>query len=57
MYYKHICEGGWGVKIDFFRPRSAECDGNSEKYQNTHECVEYMNASDAGNKPIIDEKL
>ena len=27
LYYKHICEGGGGVKIDYFRPRSAECDG------------------------------
>ena len=27
-----------GVKIKYFRSRSAECDGNSEKCQNTHEC-------------------
>ena len=36
------CEGGGGVKIYLiyliFRPKSAECDGNSEKCQNTHEC-------------------
>ena len=33
----HVKEEG-GVKIEYFRPRSAECDGNSEKCQNTHEC-------------------
>ena len=33
VYYKHICEGGAGVKIDYVRPRSAECDGKSVKCQ------------------------
>ena len=27
-----------GVKIDYFGRRSAECDGKSEKCQNTNKC-------------------